>query len=85
MVPADNAERHYLAPTNDRRIGYLCQVVSAGSIRAAADILDLDPSGFSRQISLLEEEVGSLLLERHNRGVKATEAGEILVEYHRVS
>lgn len=72
-----------MLPANDRRIGYLWHSVALGSIRAAADALDLDPSGLSKQISLLEREMGTALLERHNRGVKATEAGEVLVNYHR--
>lgn len=67
----------------NRRILYLYEAVAAGSVRGAADKLNVNASAVSRQIALLEDEVGSVLLERHNRGVKATEVGKLLIEYHR--
>ncbi|WP_309600407.1 helix-turn-helix domain-containing protein [Klebsiella pneumoniae] len=39
---------------NQRRIAYLYEAVICGSVRAAADKLNLNPSAVSRQISLLE-------------------------------
>ena len=68
---------------NERRVRYLYEAVQAGSIRAAADKLDVNASVLSRQISLLEDELASPLLERHGRGVKSTEAGRLLIDYFR--
>ncbi len=66
-----------------RRVRYLYEAVVRGSVRAAADTLDMNPSVVSRQIAKLEEELAIPLVERHGRGVKATEAGQMLVEYFR--
>ncbi len=41
-----------------------------------SQIVNLSPSALSRLISRLEEETGSILLDRNNRGVAMTEAGE---------
>jgi DNA-binding transcriptional LysR family regulator len=66
-----------------RRVRYLYEAVSQGSVRAAADVLDMNPSVVSRQIAKLEEELSLPLIERHGRGVRATEAGQVLVDYFR--
>ncbi|ADJ62475.1 LysR family transcriptional regulator [Herbaspirillum seropedicae] len=68
---------------NDHRIAYLYEAVRTGSVRAAADALDIAPSAVSRQISLLEQELAVPLIERHKRGVSPTEAGALLLEYYR--
>ena len=68
---------------DDRRVRYLCEAVMAGSVRAAADKLDMNPSVVSRQIMQLEAELAMPLMERHGRGVKATDAGRMLVDYYR--
>src|SRR5437016_10132090 len=68
---------------DDRRVRYLYEAVTTGSVRAAGDKLDMNPSVVSRQIAKLEEELAIPLLERHGRGVKPTEAGQMLVDYHR--
>ncbi|MBG7619409.1 LysR family transcriptional regulator [Herbaspirillum sp. AP02] len=68
---------------NDHRIAYLYEAVRSGSVRAAADALDIAPSAVSRQISLLEQELAVPLIERHKRGVSPTEAGALLLEYYR--
>jgi DNA-binding transcriptional LysR family regulator len=67
----------------DRRILYFHEAVRLGSVRAAADFLNVAPSAVSRQIAQLEQELGSLLLERHRRGVKPTEAGDKVLAYYR--
>lgn len=71
------------ASIDDRRVRYLYEAAVTGSVRAAADKMDLNPSVVSRQIAKLEEELAIPLLERHGRGVKPTEAGQMLVEYYR--
>jgi len=70
-------------PLDDRRVRYLYEAVMTGSVRAAADKMDLNPSVVSRQIAQLEVELASTLLERHGRGVRATESGQALVDYYR--
>ncbi|WP_341522687.1 LysR family transcriptional regulator [Pseudomonas sp. G.S.17] len=67
----------------DRRILYFFEAVRLGSVRGAADFLDVAPSAVSRQIAQLEHELGTPLLERHRRGVKPTEAGEKVLGYYR--
>lgn len=66
------------------RLRYLRQAVKFGSIRGAAEQLNVNPSTVSRQIALLETQVATTLLERFGRGVRATEAGQLLVEYARI-
>lgn len=68
---------------NSRRMRYAFEAITQGSIRRAADKLDIEPSVISRQIARLEAELGVKLLERHGRGVRATEAGELLLDFHR--
>ncbi|NLC35800.1 MAG: LysR family transcriptional regulator [Alcaligenaceae bacterium] len=72
-----------MARFQDSRSLYLYEAVTQGTIRAAADRLGIAPSAVSRQISLLEEEVGTTLIERHRSGVAPTEAGRLMVDYHR--
>jgi DNA-binding transcriptional LysR family regulator len=68
---------------DDRRVRYLYEASTAGSVRAAADKMDMNPSVVSRQISQLESELAVPLLERFGRGVKPTEAGQMLCDYFR--
>jgi len=67
----------------EARIGFLFEAIQRGSMRAAADALNIAPSAVSRQIALLEQELAMPLIERHTRGIKPTEAGQLLVEYFR--
>jgi DNA-binding transcriptional LysR family regulator len=67
----------------DRRYFLLAESVRLGTVRAAADSLNLAPSAISRQIAQLEHELGTVLIERHNRGVKPTEAGRVVLEFFR--
>lgn len=57
----------------------LADVARHGSISAAAHALTYTPSAVSQQIQTLEREVGLALLERHARGVRLTDAGEVVV------
>ncbi|ACR32224.1 LysR family transcriptional regulator [Burkholderia glumae] len=67
----------------DSRIVYFYEAVRCGTIRAAADWLDVAPSAVSRQIGLLEKELDATLVERHARGVTPTAAGRCVIEYFR--
>ncbi len=64
-----------------RRVQCFHQIVESGSIRAAAEVLDMDPSAVSRAVSLLEEELGMQLLSRQGRGVVPTDLGRLLATY----
>jgi DNA-binding transcriptional LysR family regulator len=63
---------------DDNRLRYLHEAIRHGSVRAAADQLGVNPSVVSRQIAQLERDLGLPLLERLSRGVRATEAGDLL-------
>ncbi len=54
-------------------------VARFGSIRRAAEQINAAPSAVNRQVLNLEEEFGTPLFERLPRGMRLTEAGEIVV------
>lgn len=58
-----------------RQLRYLVRVVELGSISRAALDLDLVQSALSQQISRLESELSTRLLQRSPKGVTPTEAG----------
>lgn len=60
---------------------YFLKVAQCGSIRAAAEKLNIAPSAISRHIHNIEQELGLPLFERNARGVSLTEAGEIYVHH----
>jgi DNA-binding transcriptional LysR family regulator len=62
---------------------YFFAIAQERSIRKAADRAHISASAMSRQMSLLEEELGQPLLERRARGVVLTGAGALLVEHIR--
>lgn len=66
-----------------RRMRYFMQVIESGSVRGAAEALDMDPSAVSRAIGILEDECGTRLFERRGRGVVPTDAGLLLAGYVR--
>ncbi|SDI72943.1 DNA-binding transcriptional regulator, LysR family [Pseudomonas flavescens] len=68
---------------HEQRLHYFVEAVRLGSVRAAADALDIAPSAVSRQIAQVESELGVELVERHRRGVKPTEAGRLVLDYFR--
>lgn len=67
----------------EKRLSYLYEAVQLGTVRAAADKLNVAPSAVSRQISMLEEELATTLIERNRKGVRPTEAGQILLKFFR--
>ena len=56
-------------------------VARLGSVSLAADELHLTQPAVSLQIAALEESAGTALLERTGRGIRLTEAGELLAGY----
>lgn len=66
-----------------RQLEYLVSVVDTGSFSRAAVALNLAQPSVSRQVALLEQDLGQRLLERTGRGVVLTEAGEIVLAHAR--
>ena len=51
------------------------EVGNYGSVKTAAQVLNVTPGAVSQQIRLLEERVGTSLLIREPHGVRMTQAG----------
>jgi DNA-binding transcriptional LysR family regulator len=66
-----------------RIMRYVDEVARTGSIRKAADHLNVTASAVNRRIMDLEDELGAPLFERRPRGVRLTAAGEVFVHYVR--
>jgi DNA-binding transcriptional LysR family regulator len=62
-----------------RRLRVLREVAAHGSFSAAAEVLAFTQPAVSRQIATLELEAGARLVDRSARGVRLTQAGELLV------
>jgi LysR family nitrogen assimilation transcriptional regulator len=58
-------------------------IVETGNVTRAAELLHIVQPAVSRQLRLLEEDVGSALFDRTRRGMQLTKAGKTLVEYAR--
>src|SRR5919108_6271778 len=63
------------------KLATLRAVVAHGSFSAAGHALSLTQPAVSRQVSLLERQVGTQLVRRTQQGVLPTEAGRLLVEH----
>jgi LysR family transcriptional regulator, nitrogen assimilation regulatory protein len=61
-----------------RRLSYFVRIAEDGSLTKAAGVLRIAQPALSRQIRLLEEELGISLFSRTARGMQLTEAGEHL-------
>ena len=65
---------------NLRQLGYFVQIAELQSITRAANVLHVAQPSLSRQVQMLEHELGVMLLVRSDKGVKLTEAGSALLE-----
>ncbi|SFU81622.1 LysR family transcriptional regulator [Halomonas korlensis] len=63
-----------------RQLSYFIAVVETGSISAASRRVHVAQPALTRQVRLLEEDLGTRLLERHARGVSLTVAGKALYD-----
>src|SRR2546429_8173148 len=64
-----------------KRLKVLREVARTGSFSAAAEELGYTQPAVSQQISALEREAGTRLLQRGARGVTLTDAGRALVDH----
>jgi len=62
------------------QLEYLLAVVNYGSFSVASEYCFATQSALSKQINLLEEELGAVLLDRSERPVTLTEAGKVFLE-----
>jgi DNA-binding transcriptional LysR family regulator len=72
-----------LRDLNPQRLRYFHEVATSGSIRGAAEKLNTAASVITRQIRLLEEELGVRLFERSVAGTIPTEAAQEVLAYWR--
>lgn len=66
-----------------RLLRYVDEVARAGSIRKAAERLNVTASALNRRIQDIEEELGTKIFERLPRGVRLNAAGELLIRHIR--
>lgn len=64
-----------------RQIRYFLEIVKIGTFQRAAEGLGLTQPALSRQIALLEREIGKPLMERGSREISLTHEGEIFLGY----
>lgn len=67
-----------------RRLRMLREVHVRGTVHGAARALGYSPSAVSQQLSVLEREAGTPLLERVGRSVRLTDAGAVAVRHAEV-
>lgn len=63
------------------RLQLLREISRRGSIKAAAEAMEISPSAVSQQLAILEREAGVQLLEKSGRRVRLTEAAQRLVRH----
>jgi DNA-binding transcriptional LysR family regulator len=73
-----------MIPLDLRRLRFLRELEERGTLAAVAAALSYSPSTVSQQLSMLEREVGTRLLEKAGRGVRLTDAGHLLAHHARV-
>lgn len=66
-------------------LNYIDVVARKGSIRKAADSLNITSTALNRRILALEDELGAPLFERLPNGVRLNVAGELLIQHIRKS
>jgi DNA-binding transcriptional LysR family regulator len=72
-----------MAFRNMRIWRYIEEVARVGSVRQAAERLNLTPSALLRRIQDVEHDLGSKIFERNVSGMRPTDAGEILIQWIR--
>ncbi|MEA1675973.1 LysR family transcriptional regulator [Nitrospirillum sp. BR 11163] len=72
-----------MALRNQRIWIYINEVARIGSVRQAAERLNVTPSALLRRIQDVEHDLGAPIFERHSSGVRLTAAGEVLIRWIR--
>jgi DNA-binding transcriptional LysR family regulator len=67
-----------------RRLRFLREFEERGTLAAVAAALGYSPSAVSQQLTLLEKEIGTRLFEKAGRGVRLTDAGQLLAQHARM-
>lgn len=62
---------------------YIEKIAETGSLRSAAEQLNITPSALNRRVLGLEDELGVAIFERHPSGLRPNIAGEILLKHIR--
>src|ERR1043166_9099563 len=85
MLLFDAYELCKLRPVDLRQLEIIRAIAESGSFTAAGEKLHVSQSAISRQILLLEDELGEPVFHRIGRRVRITPAGESLLQLsHRV-
>lgn len=61
-----------------RQLKYFLTIAQEGQVTRAAKLLNMEQPPLSRQLKLMEEELGVLLFDRTGKRLKLTDAGELL-------
>jgi LysR family transcriptional regulator, nitrogen assimilation regulatory protein len=64
-----------------KQLQSFARIAEFGSFSRASHMLDIAQPALSRQIRLLETELGTSLFVRHGRGVRLTDRGRVLLEH----
>src|SRR5690242_13545642 len=67
-----------------RRLRFLREFEERGTLAAVAAALGYSPSAVSQQLALLEKDARTPLFEKAGRGVRLTDAGQLLARHARV-
>jgi LysR family nitrogen assimilation transcriptional regulator len=65
---------------NSKQLEYFSKIAELGSYRRASDCLRIAQPALTRQIKMLETELGVELFHRHSDGITPTAAGALLLE-----
>lgn len=66
-----------------KQLRALLAIAETGSVSRAAELLHIVQPAVSRQLRLLEENLGTALFERGRRGMELTEAGQLMIHHAR--
>lgn len=66
-----------------KQLRALLVIAETGSVSRAAEILHIVQPAVSRQLRLLEEDLGTVLFSRGRRGMELTDSGQLLIEHAR--
>jgi DNA-binding transcriptional LysR family regulator len=69
--------------SRSKQLRYLYESAKLGTMRAASEKLNVEPSTISRQIAEHEKALGIELIEKRRRKITLTEAGKLTIEYYR--